>query len=65
MPRLKLLEDADIKIMEAICGAFESGRCYSANNPYYSGHYETADHALKAAKKTKRKLPPHHHDPGQ
>lgn len=53
---LELLEDMDIKIMEARCGAFESGRCYSANNPYYSGHYETADGALKAAKQTKRKV---------
>lgn len=52
---LRLLEDVDIKITEAICGAFESGRCYSACNPFYSGHYETADEALRAARKTKAK----------
>lgn len=46
----------EIKIMRAICSSFESGFCYSANNPYYSGHYPTQEKAAAAAARKKRKL---------
>lgn len=53
---LKLLQDPDIKIAKSHCRAFESGFCYSAANPFYSGHYETLDEALKAAERDKQKI---------
>lgn len=55
---LHLVEDTDIKIMKASCAAFKSGFCYSANNPFYSGHYETAGAALAAAERMKRDAAP-------
>lgn len=52
---LRLLEPPDIKITKAVCGAFHTGFCYSARNPFYSGHYETFDDALEAAMREKQK----------
>lgn len=46
----------EIKIMKSICGSFNGRFCYSANNPYYSGHYPTREDATKAAARVKRKL---------
>lgn len=51
---LELVQDPDIRIMKAVCAAFKSGFCYSAGNPFYSGHYETFDEALKAAQRMKQ-----------
>lgn len=51
---LALLSDPDIRITKSHCASFASGFCYSASNPFYSGHYETFDEALKAAKRDKQ-----------
>lgn len=53
---IELVQDTDIKITKAVCSAFDSGFCYSAYNPFYSGHYETFDEALEAAKRDKQKI---------
>jgi len=46
----------EIRLMKAHCGSFDSGFCWSANNPYYSGHYATKEKAASAAVKSKRAL---------
>lgn len=43
-----------IKLMKAHCAAYN--QCWSANNPYYSGHYRTKREAKAAATKTREKL---------
>jgi hypothetical protein len=53
---LELLQDPDIRITKSHCSSFESGFCYSAGNPFYSGHYETFEEALDAAKRDKQKV---------
>jgi len=44
----------EIRIEKAICKEF--GECWSANNPYWTGHYRTKHAAAIAAAKTKRAL---------
>lgn len=45
-----------IKLMRAHCGAFPRAHCWSAANPYYSGHYRTRREASEAAKRIRKKL---------
>ncbi len=51
-----MAELPEIRISRAICGAFGTGKCWSANNPYYSGHYRTKTAAAVAAVKKKKAL---------
>jgi hypothetical protein len=46
----------EIQIVKAHCGSFPGGYCWSARNPYYSGHYPTKEKAASAAVRSKRAL---------
>lgn len=52
----RLSAHPDISITKAHCSAFESGFCFSAGNPFYSGHYETFESAFRAALRDKQKV---------
>ncbi len=48
-----------IKVTKAHCTAYGAGPlafCWSAGNPYYSGHYRTKKEAVAAAEKTRKEL---------
>lgn len=46
-----------IKLMKAHCHSFPGRKfCWSANNPYYDGHYPTKREAQAAAKASRERL---------
>lgn len=46
----------EIRIIKSRCGSFDSGFCYGADNPYYTGHYPTKEKAARAAVMKKRRM---------